>query len=60
MLIVPIQCALDYVLALNEMLKKIAPSHLSKSQRRWFSVILTGLIVAGELNWASFERLDFG
>lgn len=60
MLIVPIQCALDYVLALNEMLKKIAPSHLSKSQRRWFSVILTGLIVAGELNWASFERKSLG
>lgn len=60
MLIRPLKFVVDYVTALNATLKQISATELTNTQRRWLVVILIGIVVTGQFNWASFERRSLG
>jgi len=50
----------NYVTSLNTALKQVSSSSLTKSQCRWLTTVLMGLIVAGSFNWAAFARRSLG
>lgn len=57
MLIRPLPLITLFLDALNQSLQSIKPSaRLTKTQKLGLSFILMGIIITGELNWASFER----
>ncbi|MFZ4077694.1 MAG: transposase [Legionellaceae bacterium] len=60
MLIRPLKFVINYVTALNISLKQISASELTSTQRRWLVVVLIGIVVTGQFNWAAFERRSLG
>ncbi len=60
MLIRPLKFVVDYVTALNMSLKQISATELTNTQRRWLVVVLIGIVVTGQFNWAAFERRSLG
>jgi hypothetical protein len=60
MLIRPLNFVVDYVAGLTASLKQISSIQLTKSQRAWFVIVLMGLIVVGNFNWAAFARKSLG
>ena len=56
MIIRPLQFVVDYVNALDIIFKQISSQSLTMSQRLWFVIVLTGIIITGRFNWSTFER----
>lgn len=60
MLIRPLIFVFNCITALNNALKQLQSTLLTKSQRAWLVTILMGLIVSNSFNWAAFERHSQG
>jgi hypothetical protein len=61
MLIHSIACVETFVERLDQSLKVIHSSaRLTSAQRRWLSIVLTGILVTHVLCWAVFERRGLG
>lgn len=60
MLIRQVDCVVKYIAGLNDSLKTLTSTVLSKSQCKWLATVLMGIIVAGSFNWAAFSRHSLG
>lgn len=47
-----------FIISLNEQLQTLNDKGLTKCQRLWLNLVLTGIAVTGQLCWAIFERRD--
>jgi hypothetical protein len=56
----PLSLCSTFIGQLNESLKSIGSRPLSRSQRMWLSICITGVLVTNTVCWKRFERACFG
>ena len=56
----PLSLCSTFIGQLNESLKSIGSRPLSRAQRMWLSICITGVLVTNTVCWKRFERACFG
>jgi hypothetical protein len=56
----PLANITNFIEQLNESIKTLSGESLSKSQRFWLSICITGILITNSVCWKRFERAGFG